>query len=106
MLSKTYPLFFVKSFNLYSDLFQFIKIITLLPPPSVLYSPVSTHSTGDDCYRGGPQTQYILIRWPCTGRGGNRDARGRLRELRLSRDSADPTRFRLPRAPPSVKEGL
>lgn len=45
------------------------------------------------------------MRWPCTGKGGNRDARGRFLEFRLRRDSADPTRFRLPMAPPSVNIG-
>lgn len=45
------------------------------------------------------------MRWPCTGKGGNREVRGRFLEFRLRRDSADPTRFRLPMAPPSVNIG-
>lgn len=53
----------------------------------------------------GISNWYILMRWPCTGKGGNRDARGRFLEFRLRRDSADPTRFRLPMVPPSVNIG-
>lgn len=85
----------------------FFKITTMNKPKcNPLYPPPKSLCLNDDWLTHiGISDWYILMRWPCTGKGGNRDARGRFLEFRLRRDSADPTRFRLPMAPPSVNIG-